>query len=214
MAVPLLESPSHPPVVFSPDDFQVLEIPGFEPRMTALRARLTPKLQAIGEALLPGLEAVLGERLYVHVARHMRRSVNPPSDTWVALSDQPRGYKMVPHVALGLFADRLFVRVGALYECSDRPAFAAALTAQLAALPGDVEVVFDHQAGGGVPVAELRSEPGRIAQAARKRSGDVVAERARMAEDVAGTDVVRLALELLPPLTDVYRAWRLAARTA
>ena len=38
----------------------------------------------------------------MHVAKHARRSVNPPIDTWVAFAPNKRGYKMLPHFQIGL----------------------------------------------------------------------------------------------------------------
>ena len=37
------------------------------------------------------------KHFYPHVAKHARRSVNPPKDTWVAFATSKRGYKMLPH---------------------------------------------------------------------------------------------------------------------
>ncbi len=33
---------------------------------------------------------------------------NPPDDTWVSFSTNPRGYKMMPHFQIGLFGDHAF----------------------------------------------------------------------------------------------------------
>ncbi len=203
---------SNAEVAFTAQDFRVLEIPGFSDRMSALRERLSPKLQAIGEALRPTIEQETHQSFHVHVARHARRTTNPPTDTWVALSEMRRGYKMVPHFSVGLFSDRLFVRVGALYEAPARAQFAAALQSALPGLPADAEVVFDHQRPGGIPAAELLSTPGRIAQAAGRRQGEILLERSRRAADVAGEDVVALARRLLPPLSSLYAEWRQGAQ--
>jgi uncharacterized protein YktB (UPF0637 family) len=199
-------------LAFSQGDFAVLTIPGFQERMAALRAQLTPKLQAIGERLQPELEAATGRTFYVHVARHARRTKNPPDDTWVALSEMPRGYKMVPHFAVGLFADHLFVRVGALYETDARHGFAQALIDALPRLPKDAQILFDHQQPGGESAAALLAEPERIAGAARRRQGEVLLQRARTAETVIGQDVPELVRPLLAPLVAVYGAWRQTAQ--
>ncbi|MDA8344366.1 MAG: DUF1054 family protein [Thermaerobacter sp.] len=198
-------------LAFTKEDFAVLEVEGFTERMAALRTRLTPKLQEIGERLRPDLEAATGRTLYVHVARHARRTVNPPKDTWVAVSEMPRGYKMVPHFSVGLFSDRLFLRVGALYEADARGDFAEVLRASLKGLPPDAEVVFDHQQPGGVPVSILHAQSDRIVQSAMRRQGEVLLERSRSADAVVGHDLLALVRPLLPPLVDVYMEWRRGA---
>lgn len=53
-------------------------------------------------------------QLSLHIAKHARRHVNPPPNTWLALSASPRGYKMLPHIELGFWDDRLFMWAGVL----------------------------------------------------------------------------------------------------
>ena len=43
-----------------------------------------------------------GRPVYVHVAKHARRTVNPPPETWAAFSHEARGYKKTPHFALAV----------------------------------------------------------------------------------------------------------------
>lgn len=197
-------------VRFGPDDFAILTLPEFSERMAALRARLSPRLREIGEALAPQFAQAIGHPFHVHVARHARRKVNPPGDTWVALSENARGYKMLPHFQIGLFADRLFLRVGVLAETpvEARAEFAAALAAMLPELPEEAEIVFDHHRPGGESVMSLRGAPERLAAAARRSDGEVLLERAIAAEEAAQRDVPHLLEPLLPPLVDVYRNWR------
>jgi len=81
-------------------DFKVFTIEGFVPRMEAFTATLRPRLLALGEHLAPTLSAQVGHPLYVHVAKHARRTVNPPPESWCAFAPVARGYKAVPHLAL------------------------------------------------------------------------------------------------------------------
>jgi uncharacterized protein YktB (UPF0637 family) len=78
---------------FDSADYQVFAIKDFAKGMTALRARVTPKLAALGGALAPRLAAAVGEPFFPHVARHARRTVNTPPETWVALGRDPKKYK-------------------------------------------------------------------------------------------------------------------------
>ena len=78
--------PSHPMTVtgFTDQDFDVFSVPGLEARMEVLIERVRPKLEALGAELSPYVSALAGEEMFVHVAKHARRTVNPPIDTWVA----------------------------------------------------------------------------------------------------------------------------------
>lgn len=87
---------------FEPADYQVFAIKDFAKGMAALRARVSPKLAALGEALCPRLSAAVGEPFFPHVAKHMRRTVNTPTETWVALGRDPKKYKM--YAFLGVVA--------------------------------------------------------------------------------------------------------------
>ncbi|HEY9898435.1 MAG TPA: DUF1054 domain-containing protein [Pantanalinema sp.] len=133
---------------FSAEDFDVFSIPDFTARMEALKARVRPKLEALGAALAPELGAMLGEPVYPHVAKHARRTVNPPDDTWVAWSTQPRGYKAHPHFQLGLWGTHVFAQFALIYESPLKAPFAELALADLAwvreAVPGAMRWSHDH----------------------------------------------------------------------
>lgn len=82
---------------FTPKDFEIFDIDDFEGRMAAIRERIRPKLQELGRTLAPELFHLLGQPVFEHVAKHARRTVNPPDDTWVAFCTDKRGYKKHPH---------------------------------------------------------------------------------------------------------------------
>lgn len=109
------------------DDFAAFAIEGFEARMEALRARIQPKLDALGHDLTMLLEEETGTPWFHHVARHMRRSVNPPTDTWVALNRLKKGYKATVHFGVGLGARGANACLVVKPECSERQTFADAL---------------------------------------------------------------------------------------
>lgn len=96
---------------FVPADFHVFALPGFDARMQELRGYLRPRLLAMAESVRPALESTLGRPLFPHVAAHLRRRVNPPSETWAAFGPSPRGYKSFAHFAIGIHADGLFFRL-------------------------------------------------------------------------------------------------------
>ncbi len=101
---------------FTATDFDVFTIPGLEPRMEALIAEVRPKLTAIGDHIAPYLSALCGEEMYPHVAKHARRTINPPNDTWVAWANNKRGYKAHPHFQVGMWSTHVFIQFAVIYE--------------------------------------------------------------------------------------------------
>ncbi|HEY0829424.1 MAG TPA: DUF1054 domain-containing protein [Bacilli bacterium] len=116
---------------FNQTDFDVFEVPGLEARMSTLIANVRPKLQILGEHLAPFLSVLCGEPMCLHVARHARRKVNPPNDTWVAWSNNKRGYKAHPHFQVGLFSTHLFIQFAIIYESNHKITFANHFEKQL-----------------------------------------------------------------------------------
>lgn len=109
---------------FQQKDFETFNIEGLEERMKSIRERIQPKFQAIGEEVVGDLSAKLGNEMFIHIAQHARRTVNPPNDTWMAFSLNNRGYKMLPHFQIGLWNDRLFVWLAYIYELPKKQEFA------------------------------------------------------------------------------------------
>lgn len=135
------------------DDFAVFEVDDFTGRMALLRERIQPKLDALGRALVPLLETETGSEWFHHVAKHLRRSVNPPADTWVALNQEKRGYKATVHFDVGLSARGGNVCLVVKPECTVRAEFADGLERNLdrwRALYQEAEGLFI----GDVPNAE------------------------------------------------------------
>jgi len=83
-------------------ELDIFTIPSFEERMQEIKKRITPALTILGEQLVDELTPQTGQNLYPHVAKHARRTVNPPDETWVALSPSKKGYKMYVHLAVGV----------------------------------------------------------------------------------------------------------------
>ncbi len=103
--------------LFTSRDFKVFDIAGFEDRMKSLRSRIQPKLAEIGETMAPSVAGLVDQPLHVHVAKHMRRTVNPPNDTWAALGADKRGYKKDVHfkIAVSRNCVRLLFELGPEY---------------------------------------------------------------------------------------------------
>ncbi|WP_025684266.1 YktB family protein [Paenibacillus maysiensis] len=144
---------------FTAKDFDVFEIPGLEPRMEVLIEQVRPKLEAIGAELAPFLTDLCGEPMHVHVAKHARRKVNPPKDSWVAWAANKRGYKALPHFEVGMFSSHLFIIFAIIYESPNKTTFAQALKANLSdvrtSLPGHFYWSMDHMAPEGTEQKQM-----------------------------------------------------------
>nr|WP_313787308.1 DUF1054 family protein [Paenibacillus larvae] len=88
--------------------------------MKAIRERIQPKFKELGELLCDDLAMMAGNEMFVHIAKHARRTVNPPKDTWMAFCHNKRGYKQHPHFQIGLFDDHVFVWLAFIYELPDK----------------------------------------------------------------------------------------------
>jgi len=133
---------------FTNEDFDVFLIDGLEPRMEALKERIRPKLEALGDYFSPVLTSLTNDEMFVHVAKHARRTINPPKDTWVALANNPRGYKMLPHFQIGLWNTHLFIWFAIIYEAPNKPEFGVRLAKKITKLyketPKDFVWSLDH----------------------------------------------------------------------
>ncbi|MFD1735657.1 YktB family protein [Bacillus salitolerans] len=110
---------------FTSLDFETFKIEGLDERMTAIAERIRPKFQEIGDILATDLSVLTGKEMFLHIAKHARRTVNPPKDTWLAICDNKRGYKQHPHFQLGLFDDHLFIWLAFIYELPNKQAIAS-----------------------------------------------------------------------------------------
>ena len=112
---------------FLAEDFQVFQIEGLAERMNALKEKVRPKLQALGENLAAEMRKKHKNYFFPHVAKHARRTVNPPEDTWVALGPSKLGYKMLPHFEVGLSQSKFYIKLILKAECESKKDFASKL---------------------------------------------------------------------------------------
>ncbi|HCY6806352.1 TPA: YktB family protein [Staphylococcus aureus] len=132
---------------FKPKDFKAFNVEGLDARMEALNEYIRPQLHELGEYFSDFFTSQTGETFYPHVAKHARRSVNPPKDTWVAFATSKRGYKMLPHFQIGMFEDQLFVMFGIMHEAKDKATRTKVFERKFKAiqqLPDDYRVCLDH----------------------------------------------------------------------
>ncbi|TCW37591.1 uncharacterized protein YktB (UPF0637 family) [Laceyella sacchari] len=147
---------------FIEQDFQVFDIDGLEPRMNAIKQHIQPKFDIIGQHLSSFLTMQLGEPVSTHIAKHARRTVNPPDETWVAWSTSKRGYKGLPHFQLGIRDDHLFIWFALIYECDRKQPFARRLREEFdrywALIPNTYYFSQDHTRPDVTRKADLTDE--------------------------------------------------------
>ncbi|MBH4638663.1 DUF1054 family protein [Staphylococcus aureus] len=81
---------------FKPKDFKAFNVEGLDARMEALNEYIRPQLHELGEYFSDFFTSQTGETFYPHVAKHARRSVNPPKDTWVAFERKFKAIQQLP----------------------------------------------------------------------------------------------------------------------
>lgn len=127
---------------FEQQDFQVFEVNGLDERMSEMKEHIRPKLEALGSRFASFFTNATNEEFFAHVAKHARRSVNPPNDTWVAFAANKRGYKMLPHFQIGLWGSHVFVYFGLIYECPQKTEYAKAFSRHIDAIKESIPPHF------------------------------------------------------------------------
>jgi uncharacterized protein YktB (UPF0637 family) len=144
---------------FDQHDFDAFTIDGLEARMEAIQNRIQPKFQEIGSELTDYLSLQLGNEVYLHIAKHARRTVNPPNDTWLAIADNKRGYKKHPHFQVGLFDDRVFIWLALIYELDHKRSIAESFVEsfeEIKGLPDHYVVSLDHMKKDAIKLENLQ----------------------------------------------------------
>src|SRR5207249_11047646 len=206
-----------PSLAFVTGDFKVFDVEGFRPRMAELRSRVRPKLEVLGKSLAPAVSSSLGGEVFAHVAKHARRTVNPPDDTWVAFAPDKRGYKKHCHfkVAVSRHCVRFLFEIGP--EHAEKKRWAAAWKKNAGKLAPVLrrmkELAWFKNEHDETPVSALGDmTPEALAQLAdeivRTRDGQLVLGRVVLAEDAARWTEAQYrtaALETFRALLPLYR---------
>jgi uncharacterized protein YktB (UPF0637 family) len=147
---------------FTKQDFQTFATEGLSARMEAIQQHIQPKFAAIGEYIATFLGEQIGDTVYTHIAKHARRTVHPPDETWVAWSTNKRGYKAHPHFQFGIRHTQLFVYFALIYECQQKQAFAHQMLQNMkeyiAPIPPNYYVSIDHTTPEITAVNQLTEE--------------------------------------------------------
>jgi uncharacterized protein YktB (UPF0637 family) len=147
---------------FNAKDFEVFHVDGLDERMEAIQERIQPKFQSIGEELTDDLSALAGNEMFLHIAKHARRKVNPPEDTWLAIAANKRGYKKHPHFQVGLFDDHVFIWLAFINELDNKKeigqTFLDNITEIKATVPNEYVISLDHTKKDAYSMESLRDE--------------------------------------------------------
>ncbi|MBU8880953.1 DUF1054 domain-containing protein [Bacillus sp. FJAT-29790] len=147
---------------FDQSDFETFTIEGLDARMEAIQERIRPKFQAIGDKLTGELSILAGNELFLHIAKHARRTVNAPKDTWLAIAASKRGYKMLPHFQVGLFDDHVFIWLAFIYELPDKKEIAKNFLEEIdnvwKLIPSDFVISLDHMKKESESIESLGKE--------------------------------------------------------
>lgn len=206
-----------PSAAFGPADYRVFDVKGFQPRMGEIRTRVRPKLESLGKSLAPAVARSVGGETFAHVAKHARRTVNPPDDTWVAFGPDARGYKKHCHfkVAVSRHCVRFLFEVGP--EHADKKRWAAAwkknagkLAPVLRRNNGLAWFKNEHDEIPAATLADMTAESvaGLADEVVRRRDGQLVLGRAVPADEAAGWPEAKYreaALETFRTLAPLYR---------
>jgi uncharacterized protein YktB (UPF0637 family) len=119
---------------FSRGDFEVFAIEGFSARMAKIYERVRPRLIRLGAELAPEMSRKLHMEFFPHVAKHMRRTVNPPDETWAAFGPSPRGYKRYGYLALCISGAGIHARAVVKSEADNRSEMGRLIKSKSAAL--------------------------------------------------------------------------------
>ena len=102
--------------------------------MELLDRQVLPRLVKLGSELAPELSRKLGAEFFPHVAKHPRRTVNPPAETWAAFGPSPNGYKRYGYLALCISRAGLHARAVVKTEADHRPEMGAKIRAMASEL--------------------------------------------------------------------------------
>lgn len=133
---------------FSENEFSIFSIEGLDPRMTAIRASIQPRLYALGETAAEFLTAKVDTISFpVHVAKHLRRTKYAPESTWAAIGGDKRGYKKYPHFQIAINREYVAFWLAFIDHPEHKEAIADSLINeidQLYSLPDSYVISLDH----------------------------------------------------------------------
>ncbi|MGQ2374809.1 DUF1054 family protein [Companilactobacillus zhachilii] len=158
--------------MFDKNDFKIFKDMTLPGRLELIKTNLDPKFEEIGSELMRRLEEEYQQQFYMKIAKHQRRTKNPPPDTWLAINQDKRGYKKTPHLELGLWPDRYFITFSLLADIKNRSGYYPLLkNHQNTIITEDWNVSNDHTSSVMKPANDF---PKVVAHYEKVKSSDLV----------------------------------------
>jgi uncharacterized protein YktB (UPF0637 family) len=123
-----------PTLGFLRRDFDVFAIDDFSARLAKIDQLVTPRLMQLAPAFNRELARNLEMVFFPHFARHIRRAVNPPAETWAAWGPSPNGYRRHGYLALYISGVGIHARAVVQSTADHRPEMVRAMKAKSADL--------------------------------------------------------------------------------
>ncbi|WP_058306980.1 YktB family protein [Gracilibacillus massiliensis] len=197
---------------FSKKDFETFHIDGLDQRMEAIQERIQPKFRSIYEEITDNLNEVTGHDMYLHIAKHARRTVNPPKDTWSAYCHNKRGYKKHPHFQVGLWEDNLFIWLAFIYELPHKSEIAQKFLNELEdiqqTIPKDFQISLDHMKNQASLISETDLQES-LERFKKVKKGEFLVGRRIAADDPIikdGDQLVTTIKQTIQQLAPIYRS--------
>jgi uncharacterized protein YktB (UPF0637 family) len=115
-------------------DFEAFAIEDFDTRVAKIYEHVTPRLFRLGVELAPQLSRGLQMEFFPHVAKHIRRTVNPPDESWTAFGPSRAGYKRHGYLALYISGAGIHARAVVKSEADNRRAMGRLIKSKSAEL--------------------------------------------------------------------------------
>lgn len=196
---------------FTKHDFEIFKIDTLAGRMEAIQTNIQPKFKQIGEGLLDDVSAMIGSEMHLHIARHLRRKVNPPNDTWLAIAGNKRGYKKHPHFQVGLWDDRVFIWLAFIYELPEKERIAARFIEETDfirdSVPSDFYISLDHMKKDATTLGDIDLDAA-LQRFHNVKKAEFLIGKVILADDPILTDgaaFMKLVKETYDRLIPIYR---------
>ncbi|WP_208589386.1 YktB family protein [Gracilibacillus suaedae] len=197
---------------FEQKDFETFRIDGLDERMEAIQERIQPKFKSIYDEIEEELNELAGREMHLHIAKHARRTVNPPKDTWSAYCHNKRGYKKHPHFQVGLWDDNLFIWLAFIYELPHKSDIAEKFLSEIDDIkefvPEDYHISLDHMKNEATLLSEADLQEG-LERFKKVKKGEFLIGRRIEANDpllLDGDKLIEKIKETLQTLAPLYRS--------
>ncbi len=197
---------------FQQKDFETFQIDGLDERMEAIQERIQPKFRGIYEEIADDLDELAGREMHLHIAKHARRTVNPPKDTWSAYCHNKRGYKKHPHFQVGLWDDNLFIWLAYIYELPHKSEIAERFLSEIddikKTVPEDYHISLDHMKNQAVTLSETDLQKGLERFKKVKKAEFLIGRRIDANDPILqdGDKLIQTIKETFQTLAPLYRS--------